>query len=99
MKKSVVWKIALITLIILIVLIILFYSFIYSNRNLDKNKNLSEYLKFVGCKSINKKVSNGLTCQAQPWLFMNNKTKDCLYRGCGYSPYTSPEGEDWARLQ
>lgn len=53
----------------------------------------------IKCKTINQgNVPKGTAvCQAMPHLYMNLRTKDCLFRGCGYSPYTSP-GEGWIRI-
>lgn len=54
------------------------------------------------CKTIlNKKTTpdepGTVTCSAEPWLYINPETNECMLRGCGYSPYTSP-GEGWIRI-
>lgn len=93
LKERLLWRIIFGILLALILLVVLF--FILRNKayeNLDSND----------CKSFNKRVNlqpGMTTCMAEPYLYINKKTRDCLYRGCGYdNPFTSP-GEDWIRIQ
>ena len=90
----------ILVILILILLISLFFTF---KTKEDDDLNFKEYgdLNYNDCKSFNTPVTlsrDTAVCSALPWLFINKVTKDCLYRGCGYSPYTSP-GEDWIRIQ
>lgn len=66
-----------------------------------KNSEFCLNNKCLRCKTIlnGKKTEKPgvVTCQAFPDLYINLETKECVYRGCGYSPYTSP-GEGWIRI-
>ena len=61
------------------------------------------YQKNTPCKKIiNERTSppdpNVAVCLAMPELWKNPATGECMYRGCGYSPYGSP-GSGWIQIQ
>jgi hypothetical protein len=59
------------------------------------------YQMMAPCKKISNKRTldaNIVTCHAEPHLWKNLFTGECIYTGCGYGPYNFSR-PGWIRIQ